>query len=386
MTEPIDNRDQPQTRPPRLGRSPGARARRCPTRGTVPILAAAVLGAVLAGGAAGEVYKYQDANGRWQFTDRPPPGSGQPVGSPSADDSPTRPKGTEAQAVDPSALAVGTTTAAEGPGAPTVPPGRDLAAGLRDRYRPNSPVQECSLAVVKVETAIGNGSGFFVTADGLVLTNRHVVRPPENWGKEREEELAKAKAALDQVERQLAIPRERYANKADYDRAKGQLPQASHAYRKAKLELDLLRSEAAIKNTFRIQLKDGTKLTADLVAVSASQDLALLQLKGYRTPFIAPLRERALNQADTIYLIGSPLGVADTVSRGVYTGQHGGLLGTDSTILPGNSGGPMVTEDGHVVGINTIKITPTGDAVRETGLGFAIPIGVALREFPRISR
>jgi S1-C subfamily serine protease len=283
-------------------------------------------------------------------------------------------------------LAVGTKTAADGPGAPAVPPGRDLATGLRDKYKPNSPVQECSLAVVKVETAIGNGSGFFVTADGLLLTNRHVVRPPEDWGKEREEELAKAKAALDQVERQLAIPRERYANKADYDRAKSQLPQASHAYRKAKLELDLLRSQAAIKNTFRIQIKDGTKLTADLVAISASQDLALLQLKGYRTPFIAPLRERALNQAETIYLIGSPLGVADTVSRGVYTGQHGGLLGTDSTILPGNSGGPMVTEDGHVVGINTIKITPTGDAVRESGLGFAIPIGVALREFPRISR
>jgi S1-C subfamily serine protease len=62
------------------------------------------------------------------------------------------------------------------------------------------------------------------------------------------------------------------------------------------------------------------------------------------------------------------------------------LLGTDSTILPGNSGGPMVTEDGRVVGINTIKITPSGDAVREPGLGFAIPIGVALREFPRLSR
>jgi S1-C subfamily serine protease len=46
----------------------------------------------------------------------------------------------------------------------------------------------------------------------------------------------------------------------------------------------------------------------------------------------------------------------------------------------------MVTEDGRVVGINTIKITPTGDAVHESGLGFAIPIGVALREFPRISR
>jgi S1-C subfamily serine protease len=346
----------------------------------------------LAGGAAGEVYKSQDASGRWQFTDRPPPGSGQPIDRPTAGRPAPAPwpKDDATTASDPDVIVLGRgQEPAGGPGtaaAPIMPPDRDLATGLRDKYQPNSPVQECSLAVVKVETAIGNGSGFFVTADGLLLTNRHVVRPPEDWGKKRKQELAKAKAALDQVERQLAIPRSQYANKADYDRAKSQLPQASQAYRKAKLELDMLQSQAAIKNSFRIQLKDGTKRTADLVAVSASQDLALLQLKGYRTPFIAPLSGRALNQAETVYLIGSPLGVADTISRGIYTGSHGGLLGTDSKILPGNSGGPMVTEDGRVVGVNTIKITPTGDAAHESGLGFAIPIGVALREFPRISR
>lgn len=386
MTEPIDTQDLPQARPPSLDRSPGAPGRPRPAPGAVPILVATVLGAALAGGAAGEVYKYQDANGRWQFTDRPPPGSGRPVGSPAADDSAARPKGTEAQAENPGALAVGTDTAAEEPGAPAVPPGRDLASMLREKFPRTGPVQECSLAVVKIETAIGNGSGFFVTADGLLLTNRHVVRPPEDWGKKRGEELAKAKAALDQVERQLAIPRDRYTNKEDYDRAKNKLPQATREYRKAKLELDMLQSQAAFKTSFRIQIKDGTTLTADLVAVSANQDLALLQLKGYRTPFIAPLRERILQQTDTVYLIGSPLGVADTITDGIYTGEHDGLLGTNSRIYPGNSGGPMVTSDGYVVGVNTIKITATGDAVREPGLGFAIPIGVALREFPRISR
>jgi serine protease Do len=328
-------------------------------RGAFGALALCALLAGLPFDAGGEIYRYQDANGAWQFTDRPPPGS----------------TGTVPQAV----------TAGEGSGSIETP-GRDLAAMLEARFKPATPVQGCSLAVVKIETAIGNGSGFFVTADGLILTNRHVVRPPDDWSKEREAQLDKAKRVLEKAEEQLAVPRARYRNTQDYDRMAAWHRTASQEYRQAKLDLDILRSQAIIKNSFRIQLKDGTKLNADLVAVSSTQDLALLQLKDYRTPFIAPLRGRPPGQGETVFLIGSPLGVADTVSRGVFTGHHEGMLGTDSKILPGNSGGPMVTEDGKAIGINTIKLTAGADSILDQGLGFAIPIESALAEFPRIGQ
>lgn len=328
-----------------------------PTRlGRVGPLAALMLLAGLAGRADGEIYRYRDADGHLQFSDRPPPGTLE-----------TGPGRVE-------------TIARDNPGGHSA--GQDLAARLAARYRPANPVEACTLAVVKIETVVGNGSGFFVSPDGLILTNRHVVRPPDDWGKEREGRLEKAKRVLDEAASQLAIPRARYRDTADYDRLAAWHRTASQEYREAKLALGIERSRAAIASSFRIELKDGTKLTADLVATGNREDVALLRLKGYRTPYIEPLRGRAPGQGETVYLIGSPLGVADTVSRGVFTGWHEGLLGTDGRILPGNSGGPMVTEDGKAVGINTIKLTAGSDSVLAQGLGFAIPIERALALLP----
>lgn len=321
-----------------------ARPRRRPALSALAALA-------LTASASAAIYRYQDAEGNWHFSDRPPPGV---AAVPAAD-----------------------TGAA---------PGRDLADSLRRKYAAATPVQSCTLAVVKIETPIGNGSGFFVSADGLILTNRHVVRPPDDWDRDRADTLAKAKQTLDSAAESLALPRSRYADPAEYDRIAAWYRRHAQEYRKAKLELEMLRSQSAVQQSFPIQLKDGTRLNAELVAVSQQQDLALLQLKGYRTPFIEPLRGRAMSQGETVYLIGSPLGVADTVSRGVFTGWHAGLLGTDSRILPGNSGGPMVTEDGKVVGINAIKLNAATDSVLDQGLGFAIPIAQALQAFPRIGQ
>ncbi len=346
---------------PRIGQTPGrgdpGPAR--PAQRNTRLGAIAGLLLLLAGGAGNaeaEIYRYQDADGRWLFSDRPPAGS---QGS-----------GTGPQVWG----GVGATEASD----------RDLTAKLQRKFRPSTPVETSSLAVVKIEATMGTGSGFFVTADGLILTNRHVVRPPDDWGKEQEEKLDKAKRALASAKEALAVPRSRYADPEEYDKMAAWYRKSSHEYRKARLEHDILRSRSAVQKTFPVQLKDGTKLIAELVAVSDNQDLALLQIKDYRTPSIAPLTGRAMSQGETVYLIGSPLGVADTVSRGVFTGWHDGLLGTDSKILPGNSGGPMVTEDGKAVGVNSIKLTARSDSVLDQGLGFAIPIASALAEFPVI--
>lgn len=341
---------------------PGARSARHPPRaipGTHarnPVWIALAL--LMACNVQGEVYRYQDPDGRWHFTDRPPPGQ----------------VAIDANASD------GSDARAEA----AAPPTRDLAARLRARFEPSTPVQESSLAVVKIVTETGNGSGFFASPDGLILTNRHVVRPPEDWAKTWERKLAEMKVRLDGLERQLERPRSAYSNKDDYDEGKRILRTKSREYRIAKRELDMKRYAANLQSGFRVELKDGTTLSANLVDVSTTHDLALLELTGYKTPYLSPLESRRLEQGEPVYAIGSPLGISDTITKGVFTSRRDGLLVTDARILPGNSGGPLLTEDGEVVGINVIKVTQGGQPATDRGFGLAIPIRVAFDAFLRI--
>jgi S1-C subfamily serine protease len=303
-----------------------------------------------------EIYRYQDADGRWIFSDRPqldqnrgqdrsdPPSTPEPIASES-----------------------------------------DLAERLQQRYRPASGVEASSLAVVKVKSAVGSGSGFFVSADGLLLTNRHVVKPPRDWAREQEQHLEVVKAQIEDLEQKLAELRERYADSPQYQRGQRILRQRNLEYRQAKRELEMKRYATQLQTAFEIELKDGTVLAADLVDVSSNHDLALLQVKGHRTPYIEPALDRQLRQTDTVYAIGSPLGITDTITAGTYTSQRGGLLVTDARIMPGNSGGPMVDKDGRAVGINTLKATEHKDPTAR-GFGLAIPIGIAFAEFQQLAR
>ena len=316
------------------------------------------LAVLLVFSAQAEVYRYKDADGRWYFTDRPPPGQVTAGAGASHDD--------------------------DARGEAAGPPNRDLSARLRAKFAPTTPVQESSLAVVKVQTEIGNGSGFFVNPTGLILTNRHVVRPPKGWAKKRELHLEEVKANLDRLEQQLQRPRSAYRDKENYDEGKRIFRAKSREYRIAKRELDMKRYAANLQSGFRVELKDGTTLSSNLVDVSTNHDLALLQLTGYKTPFIQPLESRRMEQGEPVYAIGSPLGISDTITKGIFTSRREGLLVTDARVLPGNSGGPMITEEGLVAGVNVIKVFPYGQSATERGFGLAIPIGIALDEFPQI--
>ena len=65
------------------------------------------------------------------------------------------------------------------------------------------------------------------------------------------------------------------------------------------------------------------------------------------------------------------------MSRGIIAGFKSNFIQTDAKIYPGNSGGPLVTRQGRVAGINSFK-----ELTRKfEGLGFAIPINVAFNEF-----
>ncbi len=84
-----------------------------------------------------------------------------------------------------------------------------------------------------------------------------------------------------------------------------------------------------------------------------------------------------------LYAIGSPLRLMHSVTSGIYSGiskfNRQDYIQSNAQINPGNSGGPLVTKDGKAIGISTWKVA--GPQVE--GIGFAIPINVALKEFER---
>lgn len=134
---------------------------------------------------------------------------------------------------------------------------------------------------------------------------------------------------------------------------------------------------AGLSKSFTIFLADNTKLYIRLVAVSQAHDLALLKLDGYRVPSLKPAQAARLAQSDPVYAIGNPIKLKNSVTSGVFSGFEQGFIQTNAQIYPGNSGGPLVNSKGEVLGVNTFKKLTR----KFEGLGFAIPIQVALQDF-----
>ena len=195
--------------------------------------------------------------------------------------------------------------------------GPDLAARLHAAFQPRSPLERATLAVVSIEDPSGGGSGFFVTPNGFLLTNRHVVRPVESGTTEAmSPHLSEQQAALDrlrleqsEMERRLRDARERLSRleqdpgalsedararlSADYRKRHTELVETRRllderhrALRLERLELGWQESASQLQTSYELRLKDGTRLIAHLVATSAEHDLALLKLDGHRTPAV----------------------------------------------------------------------------------------------------
>jgi len=119
--------------------------------------------------------------------------------------------------------------------------------------------------------------------------------------------------------------------------------------------------------------------------VSQKYDLALLKFDGHKTPCIEIGSPISAGKGDKVFAIGSPSDGAhtpldQTVTSGVFSANRGDLLQMSAPINPGNSGGPLITERGRVIGINTYKAQDERGELKE-GIGFAIPIDIALDEF-----
>ncbi len=153
------------------------------------------------------------------------------------------------------------------------------------------------------------GSGFVIRADGLIVTNRHVV-------------------------------------------------------------------SGALK--VKIKLPDGRELPAKILGADAVTDIAVLKVDGIKLPALRLGSSESVSVGDAVIAIGNPYGLGQSVSAGIISARSRTLeddpyidfLQTDAAINHGNSGGPLMTPDGVVVGVTSAIFSPSGGSV---GLGFAIP-------------
>jgi serine protease Do len=132
-----------------------------------------------------------------------------------------------------------------------------------------------------------------------------------------------------------------------------------------------------------VHQQDGTILKAELVGRDAKTDLAVLRVKSDKPlPTVTFGDSDKLRIGQWVMAIGNPFGLGGSVSLGIVSarnrdinaGPYDDFIQTDAAINKGNSGGPLFSMTGEVMGINTAIFSPTGGSV---GIGFSVPANTA---------
>ncbi len=159
----------------------------------------------------------------------------------------------------------------------------------------------------------GGGSGFFISSDGYLVTNNHVISS----------------------------------------------------------------ESGQVVNSMTVTLADGKEYKARLIGRDVQSDLAVLKVDATDTPFVKFGRSSDMRAGDWVVAIGNPLGIGSSVTAGIISavqrnfgaGAYDRFIQTDTAINRGNSGGPLFDMNGNVIGINNRLIGPGVNI----GLNFAIP-------------
>ncbi len=140
-----------------------------------------------------------------------------------------------------------------------------------------------------------------------------------------------------------------------------------------------------------VRLQSGAEYQAKVVGFDDLTDLAILKIEAGRDlPFVRLANSEAVRVGDWVLAIGSPFGLAQTVTAGIISqtkretpqaNVFQKFIQTDAAINRGNSGGPLVNMEGEVIGINSQIATLTGDY---NGIGFALPSNDAANVYKQI--
>jgi putative serine protease PepD len=156
--------------------------------------------------------------------------------------------------------------------------------------------------------------------------------------------------------------------------------------------------DAATSGTIKVEFADGSEIAATIVGRDRMYDIAVLQVRKGNLPAIALGDSSKISVGEEVLAIGSPLGLANTVTQGIISAlnrpvtagttdstSYVNAIQTDAAINPGNSGGALVDAQGRIIGVNSAIATLTSGGVSGSiGLGFSIPINEAKRVIDEI--
>jgi serine protease Do len=140
-----------------------------------------------------------------------------------------------------------------------------------------------------------------------------------------------------------------------------------------------------------VTLHDKREMKARVVGKDHRTDIAVLKIDGADFPFLTLGDSSKVQAGDIVLAVGDPFGVGETVTSGIVSATGRGGLGieevedfiqTDAPINPGNSGGALVDDEGHLIGINTAILS--GNSGGNQGIGFAVPINLARHDMDEI--
>ena len=134
----------------------------------------------------------------------------------------------------------------------------------------------------------------------------------------------------------------------------------------------------------RIRLTDNREFSGKVLGLDKKTDIAVVKIEAKNLPVLKIGSSENLKVGEWVAAIGSPFGLANTVTAGIVSAKSRALpseeyvpfIQTDVAVNPGNSGGPLFNMKGEVVGINSQIFSTSGGFM---GLSFSIPIDLAIQ-------